>query len=59
MVEFQNGMIPQGAYYMNYGRRPGRNKGNGYSADSACIAMGVLAATIGRSPGTFDMARVS
>jgi hypothetical protein len=46
MVNFQEGMNPRGAYYMNYGRKPGEDKGNWYSADSSCIGMGVLATAV-------------
>lgn len=43
MIEFQNGMNPKGAYYMQYGRKPGDDKGNWYAADCSSIALGVLA----------------
>jgi len=46
MIEFQNGMIPKGAYYMQYGRRPGQDEGGWYVADSSSIALGVLATAI-------------
>lgn len=46
MMEFQNGMIPKGAYYMQYGRKPGEKEGGWYVADSACIALAVLATAI-------------
>ena len=46
MVDFQQKMIPKGAYYMNYGRKPGETKGGWYVADSASIAMGVLATAV-------------
>ena len=46
MIEFQNGMIPTGAYYMQYGRRPGEDEGGWYVADSSSIALGVLATAI-------------
>ena len=39
----QEKMIPSGAYYMNYGRKPGEKKGEWFVADSSSIAMGVLA----------------
>ncbi len=45
-LEFQKGMIPKGAYYMHYGRKPGEDKGKWYVADSSCIAMGVLATAV-------------
>ena len=43
MVDFQNQMTPQGAYYMNYGRKPGQPKGEWFVADCASIALAVLA----------------
>ena len=46
MIEYQNAMIPAGAYYMQYGRRPGEDKGDWYVADCASIALGVLATSI-------------
>lgn len=39
----QERMIPSGAYYMNYGRKPGEKKGEWFVADSSSIAMGILA----------------
>ncbi|MBN2296248.1 MAG: hypothetical protein JXM70_27710 [Pirellulales bacterium] len=46
MVEFQSKMKPVGAYYMNYGRKPGETKGDWFVADSSSIAMGVLATAV-------------
>lgn len=46
MLDFQGKMIPRGAYYMNYGRKPGEDKGGWYVADSSSIAMGVLATAV-------------
>ena len=46
MVGFQEKMLPHGAYYMNYGRKPGDAKGAWYVADSSSIAMGVLATAV-------------
>ncbi len=46
MIEYQNGMNPKGAYYMQYGRRPGQDEGSWYVADSGSIASGVLATAI-------------
>ena len=43
MIEFQEQMIPEGAYYMLYGRKPGEKEGNWFSADCSSIALGVLA----------------
>lgn len=46
MIEYQQGMIPAGAYYMQYGRKPGEDKGDWYSADSSSIGLGVLAVSV-------------
>jgi hypothetical protein len=46
MVGFQEKMLPRGAYYMHYGRKPGEEKGGWYVADSSSIAMGVLATAV-------------
>lgn len=46
MVGSQKGMIPAGAYYINYGRKPGENKGDWYVADCSSIAMGLLSTAI-------------
>lgn len=46
MIEYQNGMIPNGAYYMQYGRKPGQDKGAWYVADGSSIALGVLATAV-------------
>ena len=46
MIGFQEKMIPSGAYYMNYGRKPGESKGAWYVADSSSIAMGILATAV-------------
>lgn len=46
MIAFQAKMTPKGAYYMNYGRKPGQNKGGWYVADSSSIAMGILATAV-------------
>lgn len=43
MLDDQKSMKPAAAYHMNYGRKPGQDTGGWYVADSACIAMGVLA----------------
>lgn len=51
MIAFQEKMIPAGAYYMNYGRKPGEGEGHWYSADCSSIAMGVLATAV-RYSGT-------
>lgn len=46
MIEFQRQMIPAGAYYMNYKRKPGESTGEWFVADSAAIAMGVLSTAL-------------
>ena len=46
MVGFQEKMLPRGAYYMHYSRKPGEDKGGWYVADSSSIAMGVLATAV-------------
>lgn len=46
MIETQDEMIPAGAYYINYGRTPGQNKGDWYVADCSSIAMGVLSTAV-------------
>jgi len=44
MIEYQAQMIPKGAYYMHYGRKPGQANGEWFVGDSSSIALGVLAA---------------
>ena len=46
MIEYQSQMIPKNAYYMNYCRKPGEDKGQWYVADSSSIAMGILATAV-------------
>lgn len=46
MIEYQKAMIPQGAYYMHYGRKPGQNKGEWFVGDSSSIALGLLATSV-------------
>jgi len=46
MLADQAAMRPRGAYYMNYGRKPGEEKGAWYVADCSSIAMGVLATAV-------------
>jgi hypothetical protein len=43
MIEYQDKMIPAGAYYMNHSRAPGQDKGQWNVADSGSVGMGVLA----------------
>ena len=43
MIAFQSGMDPKGAYFMQYGRKPGEHEGSWFVADCASIALGVLA----------------
>jgi hypothetical protein len=56
MVEHQARMTPQGAYYMNYGRKPGEPKGDWYVGDSSSIALAVLATAV-RCPDAGEKAR--
>ena len=56
MIEYQNGMTPKGAYWMNYGRKPGETSGEWYVADCASIAMGVLSTAV-RCKDTSDFDR--
>lgn len=46
MVDYQEKMIPRGAYYMHYGRKPGETTNDWYAADSSSIGMAVLATSI-------------
>jgi hypothetical protein len=46
MVAHQEKMIPRGAYYMNYGRKPGQSTNGWYVADSSSIGMGLLATAV-------------
>ncbi|MBN1394177.1 MAG: hypothetical protein JW959_04070 [Pirellulales bacterium] len=45
-IEHQKRMVPKGAYYMHYGRKPGEDREKWYVADSSSIAMGVLATVV-------------
>jgi hypothetical protein len=56
MVDFQDQMKPVGAYYMNYGRKPGADQGDWYVADSSSIGLGILT-TAFRCRKTGDEAR--
>jgi hypothetical protein len=44
MLRHQEKMLPAGAYYMNYHRKPGESSGEWFVADCGSIAMAVLAA---------------
>ena len=57
MVEFQKGMNPKGAYYIQYNRKPGEKTGPWYVADSSSIALGVLATAV-RCPEPKEKARL-
>ncbi len=46
MVAYQDKMIPPGAYYMHYNRKPSETNGDWYAADSASIGMAVLATSV-------------
>jgi hypothetical protein len=56
MLRHQEKMIPRGAYYMNYHRKPGESTGQWFVADSGSVAMGVLA-TAARSKGKAERER--
>ena len=52
VLTYQEQMIPKGAFYLNYGRRPGQDKGDWWVADSGSVGMGVLATEVRtRDPG--------
>ncbi len=57
MVDFQDRMDPPGAYYMNYGRRPGAHKGDWYIGDSSSIALALQAVGL-RTPDAAESARL-
>ena len=46
VLDYQAQMIPKGAYYLNYGRRPGEDQGDWWVADSGSVGMGVLATAV-------------
>ena len=46
MVNYQEQMIPHGAYYMHYNRKPGQSTNDWYAADSGSIGMAILATSI-------------
>jgi len=46
MIKFQEKMIPPGAYYMHYNRKPGETNGDWYAADSSSIGMALLATSV-------------
>ncbi|MGH7981140.1 MAG: glycoside hydrolase family 76 protein [Limisphaerales bacterium] len=50
MVRDQEKMLPRGAYYMHYNRKPGQSTNDWYVADSSSIGMAVLATAV-RCPG--------
>jgi len=56
IIRHQDRMIPAGAYYMNYHRKPGESEGQWFSADSGSIAMGVLATAV-RTRDSMDRRR--
>lgn len=43
VIDLQDKMIPNGAYYLNYGRPPGADSGDWWVADSGTIGMAVVA----------------
>lgn len=46
MVQYQEQMIPRGAYYMHYNRKPGETTNDWYAADSSSIGMAILATSV-------------
>jgi len=56
MIAFQDKMIPKGAYYLNYFRKPGETGGHWFISDASSVAMGVLATAV-RSPQKADKDR--
>ena len=56
MIAFQNRMVPKGAYYLNYFRKPGETRGDWFVSDASSVAMGVLATAV-RSPQKADRDR--
>jgi hypothetical protein len=42
MLDYQAKMIPSGAYYLNYYRKPGQRDGDWYTADASTIALAIL-----------------
>jgi hypothetical protein len=42
MLDYQAKMIPAGAYYMNYYRKPRKDDGDWYTADASTIALAIL-----------------
>ncbi|HLA40952.1 MAG TPA: hypothetical protein VJ417_13205 [Candidatus Glassbacteria bacterium] len=46
MLDYQERMVPRGAYYMNYHRKPGESEGEWFVADCGSIAMAVLAVAV-------------
>lgn len=57
MADYQDRMDPPGAYFMNYGRRPGTQKGHWYIGDSSSIALAVQAAGV-RATDAAEKARL-
>jgi len=58
MADYQDRMDPPGAYFMNYGRRPGAKKGHWYIGDSSSIALAVQAVGV-RTPDAAEKARLT
>jgi len=46
MVRYQDQMVPAGAYYMHYNRKPGETTNDWYAADSSSIGMAILATAV-------------
>ena len=56
IIAYQEKMIPQGAYYMNYFRMPGDSESMWFISDAGSVGMGVFATAV-RCPDKNDKAR--
>jgi len=46
MLDYQKKMVPRGAYYMHYNRKPGETSNDWFVADSSSIGMAILATSV-------------
>ena len=46
MIDYQNQMVPKGAYYLNYFRKPGQTGEMWFVSDASSEAMGILATAV-------------
>lgn len=56
MIAYQEKMIPKGAYYLNYFRKPGDSESMWFISDAGSVGMGVFATAV-RCPDKNDKAR--